>query len=141
MKTEFENDWRTKSIESLEQTFWPDIRYDEESYLVGTCHKLRKKPLQEFKTEDLRIMIGQDIGTKYLMPLAIEKLTADLFAEGDFYPGDLLKMVLHIDKKFWLDNPAFWDSIANLISGRQEEIESHGISTDLFYTVGPKSSR
>ena len=72
-KTKFENNWRSKSLESLEKNFWGEIPKDE-SYLVTTCHTLRKKQLKEFNTEDLRIMIGQNIGLKYLIPLALETL-------------------------------------------------------------------
>ena len=46
-------------------------------------------------------MIGQDIGLEYLVPLALERLQAEPYAEGDFYPGDLLVDVLHSDAQFW----------------------------------------
>jgi hypothetical protein len=128
-------------LENLEKSVSPNNRVDDESHLIETCHKLRKKTLQEFEVEDLRIMIGQNIGTKYLLPLAIEKLSADLFVEGDFYPGDLLKNVLHVDKKFWTDFPDMWDKVASLISDRQSEIESHDIATNTFYDGRSKSSR
>jgi len=39
-----------------------------------------------------------------LVPLALEHLRKNLRAEGDFYPGDLLKMVLTADPKFWRDH-------------------------------------
>ncbi len=60
-----------------------------------------QKPIGEFTTEDLRIMIGQDIGTVFLVPLALEKLAADPLAEGNCYPGDLLCSVLNLPGQFW----------------------------------------
>lgn len=141
MSTKFEINWRQKSLEDLEARVWPAIRLEEVSYLVRTSHELRKKPLQEFGIEDLRIMTGQNIGLKYLMPLAIERLSEDLFAEGDYYPGDLLKSVLHVDPKFWSDFPELWTQLSLLISGRQDEIESHKIPTDLFYAAEPTNTR
>ena len=87
-----ENNWRQKTLENLEKDFWGKPDFD--SHLVTRCYELRKLPLDNFTTEDLRIMIGQEIGLDYLIPLAIEVLTIDLFAEGDFFEGDLLKNVL-----------------------------------------------
>jgi hypothetical protein len=72
--------------------------------LVGTIHRLRRVPLRQFSVEDLRIMIGQNIGLQYLIPLALEHLRRDPLVQGDFYPGDLLKMVLSADEKFWQDH-------------------------------------
>lgn len=99
-----ENNWRQKSLESLEKKTWPALSSDEGSYLIKTCNSLRKKQLQDFTTEELRIMIGQEIGLYFLIPLAIETLTDNLFAEGDYYEGDLSKSVLDVDTKFWEDN-------------------------------------
>jgi hypothetical protein len=76
-----------------------------DSYLVTTIHRLRRVPLRQFTVEDLRIMIGQNIGLKYLVPLALEHLRKDPLAKRDFYPGGLLKMVLTADPNFWGDHP------------------------------------
>ena len=117
-----ENNWRQKSLESLEKKTWPALSSDEGSYLIKTCNSLRKKQLQDFTTEDLRIMIGQEIGLYFLMPLAIETLTNDLFAEGDMYEGDLLKNVLEVDTKFWDDNKNYWQQLNDIIKDRRQEI-------------------
>ena len=45
-----------------------------DSYLVTTCHELRRKPIGTFSVEDLRIMIGQQIGVPWLLPIAVEVL-------------------------------------------------------------------
>jgi len=82
------------SLEQLEKDAWPEPDYN--SYLVATCHKLRKKRLSDFGVEDLRIMIGQSIGLKYLLPKAIETLRQNPFSEGDFYEGDLLIAVVRL---------------------------------------------
>ena len=118
-----ENNWRQKSLESLEKKTWPALSSDEGSYLIKTCNSLRKKQLQDFTTEDLRIMIGQEIGLYFLMPLAIETLTDNLFAEGDYYEGDLLKSVLDVDTKFWDDNKDYWQQLNESIKDRRQEIK------------------
>lgn len=118
-----ENNWRQKSLESLEKKTWPALSSDEGSYLIKTCNSLRKKQLQDFTTEDLRIMIGQEIGLYFLIPLAIDTLTDNLFAEGDYYEGDLLKSVLDVDTKFWDDNKDYWQQLNELIKNRRQEIK------------------
>ena len=90
---------RSKSLQQLEGEDWGEPTYH--SHLVKECHRLRRVPLCDFTVEDLRIMIGQDIGLEYLVPLALERLQAEPYAEGDFYPGDLLVGVLHSDAQFW----------------------------------------
>ena len=67
-------------------------------------------------------MIGQEIGLYYLMPLEIETLTDNLFAEGDIYEGDQLKNVLNLDSKFWDDNKNYWQQLNNIIKDRIQEI-------------------
>jgi len=118
-----ENNWRQKTLESLEKKTWPPLNSEVDSHLIKTCKSLRKKPLQDFTTEDLRILIGQEIGLDFLLPLAIETLTNDLFAEGDMYEGDLLKNVLDVDAKFWDDNKSYWQQLNDIIKGRRQEIE------------------
>lgn len=118
-----ENNWRQKSLENLEKNIWPALSSGEGSYLIKICYSLRKKKLQDFTTEDLRIMIGQQIGLYFLMPLAIETLTGNLFAEGHMFEGDLLKNVLEVDTKFWDNNKNYWQQINDLIKGRRQEIQ------------------
>ncbi len=77
-----------KTLDELEHSVVKEPPFD--SYLVTTCYRLRKKPIDEFTVEDLRIMVGQKIGLPHLLPLAIAVLEREPLAEGDFYPGDLL---------------------------------------------------
>jgi hypothetical protein len=81
-----------KTLEQLEKDAWPEPEFG--SHLVATCHGLRKKPVGELSVEDLRILLGQDIGSQYLLPLAKAILRADPLAEGDFFPGDLVVALL-----------------------------------------------
>jgi len=94
---------RSKSLQQLEGDAWGEPTYD--SYLVTECHRLRRVPLREFTAEDLRIMIGQRIGLPYLIPIALEVLHADPFAEGAYYRGDLLAAVLRAEVAFWRQYP------------------------------------
>jgi hypothetical protein len=101
-----------KSLQELEQSDRGEPTYD--SHLVTTVHRLRRVPLRQFGVEDLRIMIGQNIGLPYLVPLPIEQMRNDPFAEGDFYPGDLLKSLLTVDLDFWRDHPQWHREIRDI---------------------------
>ena len=104
---------RSKSLEELEGKDWGAPTYD--SYLVTTIHRLRRKPLEGFTVEDLRIMIGQNIGLIYLLPIAIEHLKENPLASGDFGRGDLLKTVLSIDLTFWQEHPDLWWTVEEIV--------------------------
>lgn len=55
---------KISTLEILEKVYWLPIDSDENSFLIRNCHSLRKKQLSDFSIEDLRIMIGQNIGLK-----------------------------------------------------------------------------
>jgi CDI immunity proteins len=121
---------RHSTLEKLENSVWADPDFD--SHLVRRCHQLRKVPLDKLTVEDLRILIGQQIGLKFLVDLAIEKLTADILAEGDFYPGDLLKSVIDIDKKYWDNSKDQKTTITNLINQNLDKVKDAGIEINMF---------
>lgn len=122
IKTRFEKNWTSKSLESLEKDIWGEPEYD--SYLVTTCHRLRKKQLKDFGIEDLRIMIGQNLGLKFLIPLAIDRLKENILAEGDFYEGDLLKAVLTSDANYWKEDKEYWTKTIDLFNDNIETLNN-----------------
>lgn len=110
---------REQTLDELEGVEWDRPNYD--SYLVTTCHRLRKTPIGEFSTEDLRIMIGQEIGLFFLVPLALEALEGDPLAEGDYHPGDLLSSLLRVTPTVWRKH-ADWKSKLDHVVERLTEI-------------------
>jgi hypothetical protein len=90
-----ENNWKYKSLAALDSSY-SNVPIDSTARLVEMCTTLLRIPLNDYTIENLRVMIGQGFGLPYLIPLAIEKLKEDIFAEGDLYPGDLLSNVLNI---------------------------------------------
>lgn len=97
----------------------------DNTYLLQAAYRLSRVPLREFSVEDLRVMIGQNIGLQYLIPLAIEELRKDPRAEGDFYLGDLLKAVLTVDAKFWRDH-LDWRKEVEEIAQRAHAVRTTG---------------
>lgn len=51
------------------------------------------------------MLIGQKIGLKYLVPIALEYLENDPLSEGDMYKGDLLANLASIEEEFWVKYP------------------------------------
>lgn len=120
----------SKSIEELEGEIWPPPNYS--SFLVLRCHELREKNLQEFSAEDLRLMIGQSIGLKFLIPLAIDFLEKNPFVSGDHDFGDLLCAVLSVDKKFWKENMPQYYRFLEVSAGLESTLKMVGESLKKF---------
>ena len=113
-----------RTIEELEDERWSEPGFG--SHLVSECHRLRKVQLRLFTIENLRIMLGQNIGSRYLVPIALERLEVEPFAEGDFYPGDLLCNVLSLPHGFWVDNPELRDRAAAVAAAALAAISASG---------------
>ncbi|WP_091344126.1 contact-dependent growth inhibition system immunity protein [Micromonospora rhizosphaerae] len=88
------------TIEEHEREVWPDPGAGSTN-LVRRCTELRRKPLSDFTVEDLRIMLGQEIAVPVLLPRAVDILVREPLAEGDLYPGDLLRNVLRLPDAAW----------------------------------------
>ena len=122
MKTQ--KDWQKKTLDELEGVRTRILQ--EDSYLLMTITQLRaEKPLCEFDIEDLRILIGQSIGLKFLIPIAIEELEKDILVEGDFYEGDLLKAILTSNTTtYWREEKENWTKICSLFEQNKDKLES-----------------
>ncbi|MEU6412863.1 contact-dependent growth inhibition system immunity protein [Microbispora sp. NPDC046933] len=97
---------RDRSLEELERDYWPDPP-DDATRLILTVHALRHRPIGTLAVEDLRLLIGQNVGLPHLLPLALEILRESPLAEGDMYEGDLLSAVV-------TRNPATWSRFPDL---------------------------
>ena len=116
------------TIEYLEQDFWGD-KPDCDSHLVSTIYKLRKKNLDQFTVEDLRIVIGQNRSLPILMPMAIDVLDSNILAEGDHYPGDLLSNVLTVSSNFWIDHPDLKSKLESVfLKNKQQLLQNEDLS-------------
>jgi len=104
---------RDKTLFELEGA--GDVVSTYDRHLVNAVRRLRGLPIRDYRIEDLRLMIGQGIGLPYLVPLALEVLEADPFAKGDYYRGDLLKMVTSVPQRFWSDHPSFRRRAAHVV--------------------------
>lgn len=113
------------TLEELENDVWGAPEFD--SRLVTTCHKLRKKPIDDFTIEELRIMIGENIGLQFFVPRAVSVLERNPLAEGDNYPGDLLNAVTIADSSFFERSPLIVDRVTVVAKMAIDQLDS---STD-----------
>lgn len=116
--------------------FNEDLTYN--SYVIKRCTELCNVPISKFEIEDYRLLISQGIALKYIVPSAIEILSNNLFAEGDFYEGDLLKSILTIDESFWQENPNLKDELKKICNqnfGTIETLELSGEIKENLYSL------
>jgi hypothetical protein len=100
-------------------------------HLIVTCYQLRKKPIEDFTTEDLRIMIGQNIGLQFLMPKAVTVLEDNPLAEGDLYPGDLLTSVTAVEASFFDRSPDIRVRVLLVTKLAIDSLQSSRVDADL----------
>jgi len=93
--------------------------------MIARCMRLQKTPLRALSDADLRLLISQGIGLKYLVLKAIERLTVEPLVQTDYYPGDLLCALLRIEPDYWLQNPTelYWlRSVATEVAQRYGKV-------------------
>jgi hypothetical protein len=133
------NNWKFKSIESLEKKSFGPLPSDESS-IVQRLWRLTKVPINEFQVDDIRFMIIQGVGLKYLLIEAIDILKENLLTEGNYYEGDLLNSVLQLDKEKWKPLKEYWNQVDVLIKDRLDYLRTvePELKIDNFYHCRPE---
>jgi hypothetical protein len=122
-----------RTLEELEGVEWGEPPFG--SHLVTECHRLRRVPLQDLRPEDLRLLIGQQIGVEYLAPLALEVLAADPWTSGDLYDGDLLDAVLKLPDAFWHTHPELRERLGRVVTEAEQAQHSARGGSDFHSTL------
>jgi len=91
-----------KSLEELEG----ELRIDPIvlSAVVQISRNAWKKPLSALSGEEIRLLIGQGAGLKYVIPLAVEVIKDTPLAETTYFEGDLLLQLLRLSGDDWAEN-------------------------------------
>jgi len=102
---------RSKTLEELDGQRWGDPPADSTG-LIDNVHRLRQIPLREMTDDDIRELLLQNVGSDWLVEVALDRLADDPMA-GDLYPGDLLHAVLQTEAGYWDSHPdqlmRLWD--------------------------------
>lgn len=109
----------------------PVAQNSENSYLVNRINELILLDIEELEVEDLRMLVSQNIALDITLPLAIEILEANPFAEGDYYSGDLLKSVLSVNMNFWNVNLGLKDKMKQIASRSLEKINDQYLTDEI----------
>jgi hypothetical protein len=118
------------TVEQLEGRPFPAVE-GETTFLIGRCTQLMKTvDVDDFTTEDYRILLGQQLGVFHLLPRAVAILLVDPLAEGDFYPGDLLAAVLRLPADCWHAYPDHAQALAARIASLRPEDYDSGRMAD-----------
>ena len=116
----------SKSLEEIEDNYWGEPEFL--SSLVINCHKNRKIPLKELTPDQIRLLLGQDIGTKYLLPLALNILKENPYIECTYYPCDLLLLIVErIDLKYWIEDKILYNEFNMIIEMFNMNFEKENI--------------
>lgn len=94
---------REKTLRELEGPAWADPDYP--SPMVQRIRALGGVSIGDFVVEDLRLVVGERRGLRYLVPIALERLEQNPLAEGTSYRGDLLMALDRVDDAFWEHHP------------------------------------
>ena len=134
--------WQLKSIEALEKRGYGDPT-TAPTPLVRKCLEYVKLPVSELSVEQLRLLIGQEIGLSYLIPLALTVLETNIVAEGDMYPGDLLKNVTVVNASFWKNTPEQYARLVALMKKGKRRLGQYELKVsipDISNPSPPKNS-
>jgi hypothetical protein len=122
-----------KSISELEGWKWKGaIPGEDDSYVVKHYFSLHAKPIAEMNLSDIRFLIGQNVGLKYLVPIALDSLRKELFIETEYYPGDLFYSLLSINNEpnFWSLNSDLKGDLISIYNEQKKIIGSLDVSEE-----------
>jgi len=112
----------SQTLEQLEgQPVSPPAQSD--TPLAQKCLRLMRVPLNELTTENVRMLVLQQIGLKHLVPLAMDKLEANPFVAGDHYAGDLLHAVVEAPPDFWASEPELRSRLDGIIRSLEDMVK------------------
>ncbi|WP_116204823.1 contact-dependent growth inhibition system immunity protein [Amycolatopsis circi] len=103
------------SLEQIEGSVWGDPPADA-TRLIETVLRLRRKPVALLTAEDIRLLLGQDVGSPILVPRALAMLEQDPLCEGDLYPGDLLVSAMRVPPSYWHARPDDLERLERVIA-------------------------
>lgn len=122
-----------RSISELEGWKWKSaIPGEDHSYVTQRFYELHNRPVSDLDLSDIRFLIGQNSGLKYLVPLAIEKLKENLFVEVEYYPGDLFCSLLLINNEpnYWSEHSSYRQELITLYENQKKAISSLDITEE-----------
>lgn len=104
-----------KSIAELERRHWPKLGPDA-SHFHRRCYDAVTKPISELSVADLRLLISQDIGLEFVLPIALAIVEKEPLLESEHFRGDLLTAILAASKNFYQEHPEICARVEKLLA-------------------------
>jgi hypothetical protein len=114
---------KSKSLEQLENDYWKE-ESEFPTGLIQRCFEYRKVRLSDLTNEQIRLLISQKIGLKFLIGIALEILEQNIIAQGDLYKGDLLDVVSKVPAEFWNEKQTEFQSFIKIVELNSELIKT-----------------
>ncbi|WP_346908388.1 contact-dependent growth inhibition system immunity protein [uncultured Roseibium sp.] len=102
------------------------------SNLLKRCEEATAKPLKDLDVGQIRLLITQDLGREYALPLAFVTLGENPFVQATHYRGDLLKACLELDQEFWIAHPDLWMDMCGIMEDLKRTIDDLKPDWDRF---------
>lgn len=93
----------SRSLEDLEGATWPDT--GSRTAAMVRLRDLRKAPVGEMRTSDLRLAVAQAVGLRWTVPIALARLDFDPTLAAEFHSGDLAQAVFRAPSGLWKSFP------------------------------------
>ena len=119
-----------KNLQQLEKEFPNEILPKEKLPLLSREKDFSNIPLKDLTIENLRFMINQGFGWKFLVPIAMGILSQNPLADEDCYDSSLLSSVLRVKNSFWQDNLNLYHKVDEILQV-VENIETNEAKTIL----------
>ena len=121
-----------KSLASL-KVKWEGLTYglEDSTPLQKRIYTLYNTPLHKFSMDDVRFMIGQGVGVKQLLPIALSKLEHDILHDSCYYEGDLLSSVLTIPREYWVENIIDYSKVYAMLVSKKEIMDKLDLSVEV----------
>ena len=116
-----------KSLCELERQFPSEVITKDRLPLVGNENDVVKIPIGDLDVENLAYLINQKLGLKYVVPMAIEILGENPFAEGEYIGRNLLGSLLSLKKKYWSDKPEAYRHVAEIVREAESDNSEEAI--------------
>lgn len=118
-----------RSLAQIEENWKFEIpREGYSSSIQLRSYKLYNRRIADYSVDDIRFMIGQEIGAEYLIPIAFNYLRDDLLLDACYYEGDLLNSILSLPEVFWKENPSLYRELYNILLSNNDVLEKLDLS-------------
>lgn len=80
------------------------------------------RPARRLNPAELYLLLQQGIALEFAVPLAVDRLDSDPFAEAGGRPGGLLTAILEAPVSFWIEHETLWHAVIGILERAVSQI-------------------